>query len=232
MKRAARPEWSGLAIKRTNTADQVAELLASRIFAGDVTPGSPLREESLATSLGVSRNTLREAIRVLSHQGIVRHHAHRGAVVTLLSESDITDIFRIRRLLEPAGLDGPGELAATDRAAFESAVHALTRAVEDDDAPRVVEADMRFHRAFVDRLGSERLSRFFGHLLDELRLGLVLLDLAPKQPDPVASHRQMLDALVRGKRERCRDLLLSHLNGSERRLMRIVAQNDSAAESP
>src|SRR2546423_760865 len=83
----------GLTIKRVSTSDQVATALREKIFSGELRPGTPLQEVAMAASVGVSRNTLREAIRQLVHEGLVRHSVHRGAAVTELSEDDIADIY-------------------------------------------------------------------------------------------------------------------------------------------
>ena len=90
---------SSLQIKRASTAEQVAEALREMILRGEIKQGQPLREVSLAASIGVSRNTMREAIRVLAREGIVMHEMHHGAMVTRLETRDVEDIFRVRRVL-------------------------------------------------------------------------------------------------------------------------------------
>jgi DNA-binding GntR family transcriptional regulator len=94
----------GLTIKRVSTSDQVAAALREKILRGELRPGTPLQEVAMAASIGVSRNTLREAIRLLVHEGLVRHSVHRGAAVTELSEEDIADIYQVRKVLETAGV--------------------------------------------------------------------------------------------------------------------------------
>ena len=96
---------AALRITRQSTADQVAALLRERIVRGELQPGTPLREVPLAASIGISRNTMREAIRGLVHEGLVRHNVHRGVTVTKLTENDVADIYRVRRLLECAAVE-------------------------------------------------------------------------------------------------------------------------------
>ena len=96
---------AALRITRQSTADQVAALLRERIVRGELQPGTPLREVPLAASIGISRNTMREAIRALVHEGLVRHNVHRGVTVTKLTENDVADIYRVRRLLECAAVE-------------------------------------------------------------------------------------------------------------------------------
>src|SRR5215467_1065540 len=87
-------------IKRVSVADQVAALLRQRILDGEFRPGTQLQELPLASSLGVSRNTMREAIRILALEGLLRRNLHRGVVVSQLSLRDVEEIYQLRRMLE------------------------------------------------------------------------------------------------------------------------------------
>ena len=71
--------------------DTLADALRRRIIAGEFAPGTRLSETSLAELLGVSRNTLREAFRVLSQQGLVEHVPHRGVSVASPTLADVVD---------------------------------------------------------------------------------------------------------------------------------------------
>src|SRR5690242_11722520 len=87
-------------IHRVSVADQVAAVLRQRILSGELRPGMPLQEVPLATSLGVSRNTVREATRILSGEGLLKRSIHRGVAVSQLSPKDVQEIYHLRRMLE------------------------------------------------------------------------------------------------------------------------------------
>src|SRR5206468_11246942 len=87
-------------INRVSIADQVASILRRRILDGELLPGTALQEVPMATSLGVSRNTVREATRILSLEGLLKRSAHRGVAVAQLSLEDVAEIYRVRHLLE------------------------------------------------------------------------------------------------------------------------------------
>src|SRR5258707_13580985 len=87
-------------INRISVADQVASILRRRILDGELLPGTALQEVPMATSLGVSRNTIREATRILSMEGLLKRSAHRGVAVAQLSLEDVAEIYRLRHLLE------------------------------------------------------------------------------------------------------------------------------------
>lgn len=196
------------------------------ILRGELVPGTPLREVALAESIGISRNTVREAVRVLARQGLVTHSIHRGAVVTRLSEADVADLYRVRRALEIQAIDASGDATPDQLAGLREAVDELARGAQDGDWDRMVDADWSFHEHLVGFLGSARLDRFFETIQAELRLCLSILDRADDDPDElVAEHRELCDLLLDGERARCRALLSARLNDAEQRL-RTIARTD------
>ena len=74
--------------------------LRARILRGDLTAGTPLRQEDLASSLGVSRVPVREALRMLESEGHVRYAPHRGYRVAELGAEDLAETYRLRALIE------------------------------------------------------------------------------------------------------------------------------------
>ena len=79
--------------------EQIAEQISYAILRGDYRPGDPIREQDLANLFQVSRGPIREALRILEKDGVVRILPNRGAKVTQLSTREITEIFEIRAAL-------------------------------------------------------------------------------------------------------------------------------------
>lgn len=82
-------------------SEQIAERIMEAILQGDYEPGDPIREQDLATTFGVSRGPVREALRILEKSGIVSVVAQRGAHVTQLTSEEINHLFEIRTTLAP-----------------------------------------------------------------------------------------------------------------------------------
>ena len=80
--------------------EEVAELLRQRIFNRELVPGSWIDELKLAEEYGISRTPLREALKVLATEGLVTMKVRRGAYVTEVSDSDLTDVYHLLALLE------------------------------------------------------------------------------------------------------------------------------------
>ena len=79
---------------------QAAEALRLQIFAGELAPGSFLDEVALCEGMKISRTPLREALKVLTAEGLVRHEPRRGCFVSQVSEQDLDEIFPVIALLE------------------------------------------------------------------------------------------------------------------------------------
>src|SRR5215471_20361542 len=80
--------------------DKVVDELRRRIIECDYAPGHRLTEDRLADDFGVSRNPVREAIRVLEREGFLIAHPRRGAVVASVSAQDVENLFEVRLSLE------------------------------------------------------------------------------------------------------------------------------------
>src|ERR1700733_11736796 len=111
-----------------STADRVTEVLRTHIMEGLFPPGTRLSEEVIGQSLGVSRNTLREAFRLLCHERLAVHEMNRGIFVPVLTREDVTDIYALRRLVEGSAARLAGESPMTARLAIRATVEAAESA--------------------------------------------------------------------------------------------------------
>lgn len=197
--------------------EQAVAALSGQILSGALVAGTPLREAAHANALGVSRNTFREAIRVLASRGLVRQARHRGAIVASLTAGDVADLYRVRRLLELTAIARAVGRPVETLHPLGAAVEQLATAVAAEDEARTIEADLAFHRAIVDLLASPRLSRTFANSLDELRLALAMLNARHRiLSELLEEHRMMYALLLNGDTARCEALLTRHLDDSER----------------
>jgi DNA-binding GntR family transcriptional regulator len=87
-------------IRRQTVASMAADALRERILRGIYPDGEPLRQDSIADDLGVSRIPVREALRQLEAEGLVTFNPHRGAVVSSLSLEEIEELFELRAEIE------------------------------------------------------------------------------------------------------------------------------------
>ena len=184
-------------IDRSSTTDRVAGALRDMLFAGDLSPGEPLREVTLADSFQVARSTVREALQVLAAEGLVTRYPNRGVVVTELTERDIAEIFEARLVLESAGLRAG--LAGADVAPVTAALATYADAVGADDMVQQTHAHLEFHTSLVALLGNARLVAQADALTGDLRLALASVERARRNArSQVADHRRLLTLMRSG----------------------------------
>jgi DNA-binding GntR family transcriptional regulator len=203
-------------------AERVAGLLRTRIMEGLFPPGTRLAEEAIGQALGVSRNTLREAFRLLCHERLAVHEMNRGIFVPVLSHDDVVDLYRLRRLVE----GGAARMAATaDLAARQAVLTAVEEAEEAAAAGNWLEvrtADLRFHQAVAALAGSPRVDELMRRALAELRLVFhAMTDLEQFHAPYLTRNRVIAEAVVAGRGEDAEAELLGYLSHAERQLLDV-----------
>ncbi len=212
--------YESLALEHSSTVDRVAGELRRAMFAGELEPGTPLREVALADSLGVARSTVREAMALLASEQLVTRLPNRGVVVTDLDPDALGDVFRARTVLEEAGARAWAEASPDLRDAARTAMAGYARLAESGAAPeRIARAHTDLHRAIAALAGSERLAALADALHGEIRLTLSHVERARGNVlQQVAVHQALLDRLERGETDEVVGELREHLGGARESL--------------
>ena len=215
-------------LNRTSVAEQVVSVLREEILRGGLPPGSALPEVALASSFGVSRNTVREAIRLLVHEGLARHHMHRGAAVTELTEADLIDIHRARVAIELSAVPAAATAGEERLGRLAAAVGQLAAAAEAGDGRAADDADLAFHRALVALLGSSRIDGFYAGLQREFRLGFTTVNRRLPHPDRVAEHRRLVELARAADVSGLQRAIAEHLDETWANIRRMVGEEQPA----
>jgi DNA-binding GntR family transcriptional regulator len=194
--------------------------LRDRIIEGLFPPGTRLSEESIGAALGVSRNTLREAYRLLSHERLLVHELNRGVFVRELTTNDVIDLYRFRRLLECAALRQAVRPPAAALADLREAVDSAERAAGEQRWTDVGTANMRFHQAIVELADSPRLDEIMRQALAELRLVFHVMKNPGSFHVPyLARNREILKLVESGDMQNAATQLDTYLADAERQLL-------------
>ncbi|MEU6328257.1 GntR family transcriptional regulator [Streptomyces sp. NPDC047049] len=204
-------------------AEAVADRLRDRIATGVLTPGHPLRDAALAGECGVSRNTLREAVRLLVHEGLAVHQLYKGAAVKCLDVEDVHDIYATRRALELRAVEQSFTAPQAALDGLDRYVSAAEEAAAAGRWDRTATHSLDFHRDVVHLLGSARLSRFFRTTVAQLRLAFAEVPHEPGfQRQWVPRDRELCDLLRAGRRTEAAAALARYLDDSECQVVDIV----------
>ncbi|TCP50026.1 DNA-binding GntR family transcriptional regulator [Tamaricihabitans halophyticus] len=207
-----------------------AELL-SAIVRGQLPPGTVLSDRQLSEVLGVSRTPIREAMHTLEADGLVERSGGR-LVVAGFSVRDTRELFELRRLLEPAGLD---RLAQTWD---EQGVYELATFFDEfpGDLPagpydEYLQRDHQFHQLIVAWSGNSRLIRCYDVV--ETQINRIRHHLAPgyrgRMAEVVQEHRDVCAAIARKDLAGARAALVRHLENGERAMVEFLAARETGA---
>lgn len=203
-----------------NLRQVVADEIHGMIMRGELGPGERLVEEKLAEQLGVSRNPVREAIRLLESTGLVEVRPRRGAYVSSVDVDDLREVLAVRGLIEghaaelAAGRAGPGDVAAID-----GWIERGEAATAAGDPLGAAACHRGFHLAVEEAGGNRYLGVAAGPLRSRTEMVFSLL-LPERGPVSWAEHRAIRDAIAGGDGPEARRCV-------ERHLERVLAQLES-----
>ena len=220
---------------RAPLVDQAIAMLREQIAGGEWPVGARLPAEPvLAQQMGVGRSTIREAVRVLSHAGILEVHQGSGTFVrsattpddfaTRLHRAKALEVYEVRRGLEVEA----AALAAVrrtddDLAAIDQALAERNAAAADRRSPEFLAGDINFHKAVVDAAHNPLLSALYASSIAAIRRALedVLADASVKK-NPHALHEELAKAIHRQDQRAAVAAVRRHLDGTYEALARLV----------
>jgi len=207
----------------TATVDRVVAALRHDVVEGRLLPGARLRDQQLADRFSVSRNTVRDGLRLLVAEGLVVSRMHAGSTVRRLQPEDVRDIYTARRVVECSAAHSSA-LARDDRLrAVEMAVARGEQALKRRQWTEAGTASLAFHQALVDLADSPRLSTFFATLFAQLRLAFAeMKDEEAFQASWIPRDRQIAEHLLSGRRDAAVAELQRYLDDSEAMVLDVV----------
>ena len=202
----------------TLRSDAVFGLLKGRILRCEYTPGTPLAEVALANELKVSRTPIREALRRLEHEQLVRIIPHKGAIVTGLAEADIVEAYLIRQALEGICARRAAErLSDENLARLELRLQEATECLVRSERGEASEIADELHRMILDVGGTPRIRRMVASLCELTnRLNELALSLPGRLERSIAEHTAVAAALRRRDGQEAEQLIRSHIASTER----------------
>jgi DNA-binding GntR family transcriptional regulator len=203
--------------------DMVYEVLREAVLSGTFAPGERLRQEALATAIGVSRLPVRSALIQLDTEGLIDFHPRRGAVVKTLTHAQVKEIFELRDLLEPHALRKSMARMTTERV-VRLRHHADLLDAEDEGASFV---DMRvsFYRELYDAEHNPRLVEMIEALRKSLGQYLLAINISGRRGDH-AAHHELVEHVARGDVDAAEKWLRKHLQAVAEGIEQTIPEDD------
>ena len=202
-------------------AERAYNTLRAGIIEGIHPPGARVTEQEVAATAGVSRTPVREALRRLEAEGLLRFVPHQGAFVTSWSDQDAEDIFELRAMLEGYG----ARLAVTkatseDAAQLRSLAEAQSKEAADHSPgylERIADLNNQFHRRLLQVAASARLQATLATISSA---PLVLQTFRDYDGDDLNRsahhHMEMVEAIEAGDGNWAESVMHSHVMAARR----------------
>lgn len=183
--------------------DVVFNTLRQGILTGELKPGERLMEIHLAKRLGVSRTPIREAIRMLELEGLVKMIPRRGAEVARISKQDIQDVLEVRLALDSLATRLACErISDEQKEELKAAAKNFIDATVTKDATQIALADVQFHDVILAASHNKRLVQMVNNLAERIyRYRLEYIKDEKNHQGLIEEHAKIMNSVLLGDKE-------------------------------
>ena len=198
------------------------------IISYEIKPGEPLVEKQIANKLGVSRTPVREALKELKSDGLVKIIPRKGAFVAEISSRDIEEIFLLREILECAAIKiAISRIKGEDLIEIESTFNSINNDIERKSYKDVLYADIKFHNFIVNSSGNRRLCQFIGMLNEQIyRLRYLSATVPGRLSKSLQEHEGILEALKKRDKDLAEQRLRQHIRNIKNNILNILQRHN------
>jgi DNA-binding GntR family transcriptional regulator len=215
-----RPVAASTRITVQTKAEAVYQEVRARILDGSHAPGSTLNQEAMAATLGLSITPLREALRRLESENLVRLEAHRTLTVAPLSAREVRQLYAVRLQLDPFAAE---QAAAKASPAVLDEIDLLARLETEATTRARLAANRRFHQTIYYAAGNGVLAELLDRLWDQTdRYRLLALQDEHHERTAEREHREISAAIRERAGSRVAELMRSHVEAT----LRLVERHD------
>lgn len=193
------------------TTDHVSSSLRRSILTGDLAAGTRLGLNDVAEIFDVSTTPVREALRELSFEGLVRLDSYRGGVVTAVTRKDVEEIVRIRQVLEPMAIEEA--MVGMTEEILAGAERILEEMAASDSWETWVHGNRAFHQKIYEASSSRRLISLIKSLQDTqvVFVSATLRRSPTLKETATADHEAMFQAARERDAQTLTEVTLRHL---------------------
>ncbi|HET8868080.1 MAG TPA: GntR family transcriptional regulator [Agrococcus sp.] len=205
------------AIERVTRRELILDRLREAVTTGELAQGTHLGETELSASLGVSRGTLREALRHLEEEGLLTKDARGRLSVRVVTTAEVRDIFDVRFALESLAIEAVCRRDDLDRtvAGLRMALERMERSEQGPIAEQVA-ADLAFHESICIASGNQTLVESWRRVSGLARAVITAAGRDTAIANMAAErHSPIVDAIATGDADDAREVLREH-NSSAR----------------
>jgi DNA-binding GntR family transcriptional regulator len=195
---------------------KVYHALRQAVISGILEPGERIVERKLAKQLGVSRTPVREALRQLELEGLVKHTPNKGVIVSRMSAKDVWDVYNIRAVLEGlAARLAAQSITPEEIADLEMLFQEMEKAAAEKDMEHLNELHLDFNEIIYRAARNTRLHQMISDLVDYIisftKIGYTV---PGRVHEATEEHKALLEAIKSGDADQAEMIGRKHIERS------------------
>ena len=204
--------------------DVVFNTLRQAILRGELKPGERLMEIQLANKLGVSRTSIREAIRKLELEGLVLMIPRKGAEVAEITEKSLRDVLEVRRALEELSVQLACEkITKEEIRELERVAKEFQQVVKSSDITEIAEVDVRFHDIIYTATDNQKLIQLLNNLREQMyRYRVEYLKRDGVFPQLIAEHEAIIRHIENNEKEKATEVMCRHIDNQVEAVIDVI----------
>ncbi|MEK6790357.1 MAG: GntR family transcriptional regulator [Deltaproteobacteria bacterium] len=196
--------------------ERIVDFIKDSIVSGSLKPGERVPEQEIAANFGISRTPIREAFRQLESEGFITVTPRKGAIVSPITDKDVSEFYAIKSLLEGYGAASAcPKLQPKDIKRLESLNAHMEKAAARGDVKGFFNLDSQFHDTFLTACGNEKLLALVHQLVGQFeRFRITALALPGRMNDSVRQHAAIVAAFKEANADLVRTLVMANAERS------------------
>lgn len=216
---------------RPDLTVQTHEALRAAIVSGELPPLEPLAQEELAERLGVSRQPVSHALKLLKHEGLIVDRGRKGQMVAPIDASRLLSLYQVRGALDRLAAQLAATRAAPDSTAaaqLQALIAIGTSATEYGNIPAMVKADIDFHRLLNRLSGNCEIATATETLWPHIERAMyTVLEHQPCRSPIWREHQAIADAVLAADPHQAGELAAQHAESAGANTHRRLAELDN-----
>lgn len=208
-----------------NTKTKIYQEIRRAVIMGTYKTGARLNIEEIAQHYQTSVTPIRDALQMLSQEGLVTIKPRAGYYITRITLKDLSDMFELRNLLELAAIERSIEKINPEQILQLRSLHAGYTGDDDESYDRYTDENRRFHYLLAKASGNQELAHLVGHLMDRLARFMVLRHAGKTMQE---SHAKIIDAMEKRDLAAAREALLDDIEGTRQAALDRIIQTEAA----
>ncbi|UOD34205.1 GntR family transcriptional regulator [Deferribacteraceae bacterium V6Fe1] len=202
-----------ISIDNATLSEKIAETIRGYILGGTLKPGDRLTEPKLSEMLGISRTPIREALRLLEMEGFVEIFPRRGAVVSVITDKDVDEIFVLKMKLESlAARLAVKNLTNEDIKKLKDINEKMEKYSLTKNVANLIKLNSEFHNLFITKCNNSRLEKFLESLLRQFKRATAYSFTETGRISKVIDeHKEIIEAFEERDADRVEKLVERHI---------------------